>query len=109
MSEATKAMRDFLTKSPSVVFPDEVMELFIPVERENAELRDTTYVWRMVDRLSGENAMFRELIKKIWKWEDNGCFECPLEKDCKVRCVYGGDCGMAVEIKRELQELGIEV
>ncbi len=39
MSEAMKAMRDFLTKSPSVVFPNEVMELFIPIEKENIKLR----------------------------------------------------------------------
>lgn len=88
MNDATKAMRDFLTKSPSVVFPDEVMEMFIPVEKENERLC--------------------ELIKKVWKWEKNGCCECPLEKDCKVLCVYDGDCGIAVEIEKKLQELGIE-
>ena len=56
-----------------------------------------------------ENAKMRELIQKSWKWEKNGCYECPLEKDCKVLCVYDGDCGIAVEIEKGLQELGIEV
>ena len=56
-----------------------------------------------------ENNRLRELIQKTWKWEKNGCYECPLEKDCKVLCVYDGDCGMAVEIEKALQELGTEV
>jgi hypothetical protein len=56
-----------------------------------------------------ENAKLRELIQRTWKWERNGCYECPLEEDCKVLCVYDGDCGMAVGIERDLQELGVEV
>lgn len=80
MSEATKAMRD-----------------------EFDELTNG------VTRLVAENERLCELIKKTWKWEKNGCYECPLEKDCKVLCVYDGDCGIAVEIEKELQELGIEV
>ena len=59
--------------------------------------------------LHRENAKLRELIQKTWKWERNGCYECPLEKDCKVLCVYDGDCGIAVEIEKGLQELGVEV
>lgn len=38
MSEATQKVRDFLTKSPSVVYPADVLELFEQVERENAKL-----------------------------------------------------------------------
>ena len=56
-----------------------------------------------------DNAKLRELIQKVWKWERNGCYECPLEKDCKVLCVYDGDCGMAVEIEKELHNLRIEL
>lgn len=40
MSEATQRVRDFLTKSPSVVYPDDVLGLFERVERENAKLRE---------------------------------------------------------------------
>lgn len=60
-------------------------------------------------RAVSENAKLRELFQMTWKWEKNGCYECPLEKECKVLCVYDGDCGMAVEIENELQKLGIEV
>lgn len=131
MSDATKAMRDFLTKSPSVVFPDEVMELFVPVEKENEMLREQANFEHfqlgemkraavgMLDefgaltngtaRLVAENERLYELIKKVWKWEKNGCYECPLEKDCKVLFIYDGDCGMAIEIKKGMRELGIEV
>jgi hypothetical protein len=38
MSNAVQALKDFLTVSPSVVFPDEVLELLGPVEDENAKL-----------------------------------------------------------------------
>lgn len=62
-----------------------------------------------VANLKAENERLCELIKKVWKWEKNGCYECPLEKDCKVLCVYDGDCGIAVEVEKEFQELGIEV
>lgn len=60
-------------------------------------------------QIMGENARMRELIQKAWKWEKNGCYECPLERDCKEDSVYDGDCGMAVEIEKEMRELGIEV
>ena len=59
--------------------------------------------------IQSENEKLRELFQKTWKWEKNGCYECPLEKECKALCVYDGDCGMAVEIERELQEMGIKV
>ena len=65
-------------------------------------------VSRHIAELEEENAKMRKLFQKAWKWEKNGCYECPLEKDCKVLWVYDGDCGMAVETERELQELGIE-
>ena len=40
MSEVTQRVRDFLTKSPSVVYPEDVLELFEQVEHENAKLRE---------------------------------------------------------------------
>jgi len=49
MSDVTDRLRAFLTISPSVVFPDEVFELFEPVETE-------------VTRLTDENAKLRELV-----------------------------------------------
>ena len=76
MSEATQRVRDFLTKSPSVVYPDDVLGLFEQVERENAELRNLV---RALDWCT-ENA---DLIGK--------CDQCPLQQsdeltpECEVR------------------------
>ena len=61
-----------------------------------------------IDRLAQENAKLRNLVQMFSKFERNGCHECPMEEDCKVLCVYDGDCGMAVEIDEEIRELGIE-
>ncbi|MBR3318738.1 MAG: hypothetical protein IKG21_13050 [Atopobiaceae bacterium] len=60
-------------------------------------------------QIMGENTELRELIQKVWKWEKNGCHKCPLESDCEADSVYDGDCGMAVEIEKEMRKLGIEV
>ena len=59
--------------------------------------------------LERENAKLRNLVQMFSKFERNGCHECPMEEDCKVLCVYDGDCGMAVEIDEEMRDLGIEV
>lgn len=61
-----------------------------------------------IKRLKTENAKLRNLVQMFSKFERNGCHECPMEEDCKVLCVYDGDCGMAVEIDEEMRELGIE-
>lgn len=76
MSDATKAMRDFLAKSPSAVFPDEVLELFIPVERENETLRMDFELYRELYHMAynpshymevkAENAKLRKLVQSLW-------------------------------------------
>lgn len=63
----------------------------------------------LVVTLVEQNAKLRNLVQMFSKFEKNGCHECPMEEDCKVLCVYDGDCGMAVEIDEEMRELGIEV
>lgn len=50
MSDAIKRMRDFLTISPSVVYPDEVLELLGPIEAENAKLRELASELRMCSK-----------------------------------------------------------
>ena len=88
MSDATKRMRDFLTKSPSVVFPDEVLELFIPVEEENAKLLG---LLEAVLQCAGETK------------RDKGCDACPM---------YNGhwrNDGRWCLLRPTLRKLGIEV
>ena len=89
---------------------DDLRERIAELEDENTRLRSClSDDAENARQIMGENAKLREIAKKFWKWEKNGCYECPLEKDCKLLCVYDGDCGIAVEIERELQELKIEV
>lgn len=40
MSKELKQLHDYLAKSPSVVFPQDVLELLKPVEDENERLRE---------------------------------------------------------------------
>jgi hypothetical protein len=40
MSQAIQDLKDFLSKSPSVVFPDEVLEYVDAIEAENEKLRE---------------------------------------------------------------------
>ena len=40
MSDAIKALRDYLSKSPSVVYPQDVLEYLPAIEEENAQLRE---------------------------------------------------------------------
>lgn len=60
MSEATQKVRDFLTKSPSVVYPDDVLELFEQVEYENVKLRELVIALQNCrdGRCDGECPMF---------------------------------------------------
>lgn len=89
---------------------EELGERITTLEDENARLcsclSDDAENARLI---MGENATMRELIKKVWKWEKNGCYDCPLERDCKADSIYDGDCGMAMEIEKEMRKLGIEV
>ena len=99
MSEATKKVRDFLTKSPSVVYPDDVLGLFEQVERENAELREDNdrlvqaieelHSVSLEDRLvqmENDNDKLRDLVTYVLKgfvvavdewetWELRHCFD----------------------------------
>ena len=86
MSKAMQALKDFLTASPSVVYPDEVLELLQPVDRENAKLKRKLEILKAhgieivdavaggfeiynkeharADRLQVENANLREMLSE---------------------------------------------
>lgn len=40
MSDAIKELRDYLAKSPSVIYPEDVLEYLPAIEAENAKLRE---------------------------------------------------------------------
>lgn len=78
------------------------------LEAENAKLRDTTYAWRTVDRLSCENAKLRELCRRFSEYVSHDrCEGCV----CKSRCDDGEieECWQRTEIREIARELGIEV
>ena len=43
MTDAIKALRDYLSKSPSVVYPQDVLEYLPAIEAENTKLRELLY------------------------------------------------------------------
>lgn len=48
MSNAIKELRDYLAKSPSVVYPQDVLEYLPAIEAENAKLRELCAdVWHL--------------------------------------------------------------
>ena len=113
MSEVVQRLRSFLTKSPSMVYPDEVLELFEPVEAENAKLREQIvqlqadweserdYANQMEakeKRAVAENDKLRELIRAAWRCIHTGpdCYDC--------RLIAGG-----CTLQSAMRELGIEV
>ena len=67
------------------------------LESENAELRDTTYAWSMVDRLSCENAKLLETCFDAHRWMG--------------RALYDGSARRYEyeSITERMRELGIEV
>ena len=87
MSQAIQDLKDFLTKSPSVVFPDEVLEY--------------------VDAIESENEKLRKLVFGL-----NWCAECVGEPrvECE-RCPLGPVEGKPLELTCEnmMHELGIEM
>jgi hypothetical protein len=122
MSKATQALRDFLTASPSVVFPYEVLELLGPVEAENTKLREELAKWERLAAgidipeypvtqfepkdLERENEKLRDMVRDMW----NGmcaraeCRHCE-HYELRDRQRFVGEC----EFHRRMRELGIEV
>ena len=82
MSDAIKKLHDYLAKSPSVVYPEDVLAYLSAIEDENAKLRELA-------------------LGLKWCSENYGCKDvCPLyDKSEPEHC----------REERLLRELGIEV
>lgn len=93
MSDAIKELHDYLAESPSVVYPQDVLEYLPAIEAENAKLRD--------------------LALNCYRMAKVHC----TDRDCYARCSHWPECYERDTIEHvepcELsviaQELGIEV
>ena len=112
MSDAIKALRDYLSKSPSMIYPQDVLEYLPAIEQEFESehalvvtlQRDGELLRESSIKLRKDNAKLREHANEFWsllKGEDEGCplAICPHMFECGGWCVY----------EDELRELGVEV
>ena len=109
MSDAIKELRDYLAKSPSVVYPQDVLEYLPAIEAENAKLReriDDAHMSRLLTE--NENESLRELVRDMWEgYNDPRCEECHL-KDTPT-CADCPICAREAAVIDRMRELGVEV
>lgn len=66
MSDAIKKLHDYLAKSPSVVYPEDVLAYLPAIEDENAKLLehiDYMHLMRVIDQ--NENDALRKLVRQM--------------------------------------------
>lgn len=101
MSNPISDLRDFLSESPSVVFPQDVLEYLPAIEAENAKLRarEKSLSLRLILR-EDENDKLRELTQQMFaliaNHEETGYMDGELGRQI-VNAVY-----------ERMKELGIE-
>lgn len=93
MSDAIRELHDYLAKSPSVVYPEDVLAYLPAIEAENAKLRD-------------ENSRLQKYASKALS-AISYCDCCPyVDCGCDTETVPMHEGCKALE---ELSELGVEV
>ena len=93
MTDAIKALRDYLSKSPSVVYPQDVLEYLPAIEAENAKLRE----------------LLRDMLPFIAE-EAGNCVpsECFMYPVC-CEDTSGSECPVVARIHERARELGVDV
>lgn len=92
MTPAIIELRNYLAKSPSVVFPEDVLAYIPAIEAENAKLR----------------SLCAEVAGILFNLEVDYCGLCDrdsINHPCPVHTTRGGDC----LIESELRELVVEL
>lgn len=69
MSAAIKKLHDYLAKSPSVVYPEDVLAYLPAIEAENAQLRELVALWIVID-------------KHMSLCATTDCGQCPVREEC---------------------------
>lgn len=90
MSGAIRKLHEYLAKSPSVVYPEDVLARLSAIEVENAKMRETaTMLARARTDLLAENAKLRELVvlwsvinKHMSLCATTDCEQCPVREEC---------------------------
>lgn len=103
MSDAIRELHDYLAKSPSVIYPEDVLAYLPAIEAENAKLReriDAAHMSRLLTE--NENESLRELLIDVseevpWSFMDTTKYYMPLRAD-KLR-----------KLLCRMRELGVEV
>ena len=90
MSDAIRVLHDYLAKSPSVVFPQDVLEFLPAIKAENDKLvikLNTEHIVRL--NVEAENAKLRKFISDILAYGygggflcSDGCWSCPHFQEC---------------------------
>ena len=68
MSDAIKKLHDYLAKSPSVVYPEDVLAYLSAIEDENAELRElcaSLYEFAMSEYPDGTELNFADRMREL--------------------------------------------
>lgn len=91
MSDAIRELHDYLAKSPSVVYPEDVLAYLPAIEAENAKLR--------------------ELVQDYYIYEHKGCYSCHFCDEChSVGCESREPfCIAPIRLVERTRELGFEV
>lgn len=69
MSDAIKKLHDYLAKSPSVVYPQDVLEYLPAIEAENAKLRELAVLQSVI-------------FKHMSTCPTTDCQVCPVNDEC---------------------------
>lgn len=91
MSDAIKKLHDYLAKSPSVVYPEDVLAYLPAIEDENAKLQE----------------LAAGIGHLLFALDVDYCVACPrdsINHPCPVYTVDGGEC----LYKTDMRELGVE-
>lgn len=102
MSDALKKLHDYLAKSPSVIYPEDVLAYLPAIEAENAKLRKENK--RLIIKLNAERIVRQNAVFESAKLREL-CERCAIEL-----YVNGNVTDAATEnLFDDMRELGVEV
>lgn len=95
MSGAIRELRDYLAKSPSVIYPEDVLAYLPAIETENAKLRQEL----AIRNVSEQEKVIEYLRQESIGWEDK--YRALASENAKLRVLLEAVLQCAGEIKRD--------